>query len=108
MDEAIEPSENTRRCARATTVVEFVLLGPLSLASAFVTFLVCLPVVVCLALYRRRLSIVTSVMSHLMSCWGVVYLVLLFGLPVLSLSIAAWMAVFAGVCVCLPCVVYTR
>lgn len=103
MNEAVDPSTTARCCAKILTILQLIILGPLTLTSTIVSSLLCLP---CIATYMRtedRNITPWDMFSNCLSSWGIFWMVVLFALPIglALLALAAGLVLALGIA-CYP------
>ena len=83
MNEAEAPSTTARILARVLGIIQIILLGPITVASTVATSLLCCTCI-CLKFQGGdgcTLTAIQTFLSNSMSTWGLVWMILLFFLP---------------------------
>ena len=87
MNEALEPSTGARICARVLGIIQLILLGPLTLASTFISSLLCCSCIVAkIRMENPSFEIMRTWFSTCMSGWGMFWMIVLFFLPLVLVA----------------------
>jgi len=111
MNESLEPTVETVRCARFTAGLQILFLGPLAALCTLICFILMFPVVLVARKIFSQGHYPTAVilLSRLMTCWGIFWMVVLVVFPVLWVVAGGVVSVFLlGVILAGPCVAISR
>jgi hypothetical protein len=107
MNEAIEPSFCARFLARLLAIGQLLVLGPITFASTLLSsFLCCCCIYVKLRSDKKDIncSVIQETFNVCMSSWGIIWMILLFVLPIgLALGSVVGSIAFALVVISYPC-----
>lgn len=106
MNEAVEPTRRARICAGLLSAVQFIVLGPLTLASTLASTLLCFSCI-CIQVKKEYPSFkagFSTIFSTCMSSWGVFWMIVLviipLGLAAGGVALGAFLAVGAVIYPC--------
>mmetsp|Transcript_2255 Transcript_2255/g.3463 ORF Transcript_2255/g.3463 Transcript_2255/m.3463 type:complete len:579 (+) Transcript_2255:144-1880(+) len=107
MVDAVEPSTSVYICARLLAILQLLTVGPLSIVSSIVSFLLCLPCVACSLAdpETRRRTRIREHAGYCITVWGFFWIFLLLVFPI-CLGLGTLVLVF--VLIVSPCYIFHR